>query len=262
MITLTTDFGYKDPYAGIMKGVILGLKPDARIVDITHGITPHNIREAALKLAEAFRYFPQRTVHVVVVDPGVGSERRPIAVECDNHFFVGPDNGVFTKVIAERQETLQVRHITSSHYFLPPQGRTFHGRDIFAPVAAYMERGTRMESLGEPIDDYLSLELPSPTVKGHIVQGEVMYSDGFGNAVTNIRLEDLEAVKAAKPGGRLRVLLKGGQTDLKEHFKDGDDGKPHAHVNSSSYLEVFVYMRDATRLLKIAPGDKVTVMAG
>jgi S-adenosylmethionine hydrolase len=259
MITLMTDFGYKDIFVGAIKGVIMGINPDVKIVDITHGITPHNIKEASLRLNEYFRYFPMRTIHLLVVDPGVGSHRRPILLECDGHFFIGPDNGVFTKVIKSSQETMQVRHITAEHYFIEPKGNTFHGRDIFAPVAAWVSKGTRIESLGEPIEDYELLDLPVVTVEGDQINGEVVYADSFGNAITNITVEDIEKLKESKPDSTVRVLLKGGQTDIKEYFAQGSQKRPHGVINSSGNLEIFLYMGNATEFLKMKPGDKVSV---
>ncbi len=259
MITLMTDFGYKDIFVGAIKGVIYGINPDAKVVDITHGITRHNVKEAALRLNEYFRYFPHGTIHVVVVDPGVGSPRRPILVECDGHYFIGPDNGVFTKVIKSSQETMMVRHITASHYFIPPRGNTFHGRDVFAPVAAWLSKGTRIDSLGDAIEDYMLIDLPEPRVEGSQATGEVIYSDGFGNAVTNITAEDIERVRETKPGGPVRVLLKGGQTDMVEYFEQGNDRRPHGIINSSGYLEIFLYQGDVTEFLKLKPGEPVSV---
>jgi len=261
MITLMTDFGYKDIFVGAIKGVIYGINPDAHVVEITHGITPHSVTEAALRLNEYFRYYPMRTIHVVVVDPGVGSARRPLLVEVDGHIFIGPDNGVFTKIIQTKEETMQVRHITATHYFLPPKGNTFHGRDVFAPVAAWISKGVHIENLGDVIEDYEMLDLPAPKIEGDQINGEVVYSDSFGNAVTNITTTEIDKLRESKPGSALRVMLKGGQTDVKDYFEQGNDKRPHGLINSSGNLEVFYYMGDATTLLKIRPGDQVSVKA-
>ncbi|MEJ2313399.1 MAG: SAM-dependent chlorinase/fluorinase [Nitrospirota bacterium] len=261
IITLTTDFGYKDVFAGAMKGVIYGINPDVRVVDVSHGITRHSVMEAALRLHEFFGYFPRGTIHVVVVDPGVGSPRRPILLECDDHLFLGPDNGVFSKVIWESRETVSVRHITSSHYFIEPRGSTFHGRDVFAPVAAWLSKGTRIDSLGDTIEDFVRLDLPEPRVEGGQATGEVIYSDGFGNAVTNITAADIEMVRETKPGAPVRVFLKGGQTDMKDYFEQGNDRRPHGIINSSGYLEIFLYQGDVTAFLKLRTGEPVSVRA-
>jgi S-adenosylmethionine hydrolase len=259
MITLMTDFGYKDIFVGAIKGVIYGINPEAQIVEITHGVTPHNVVEASMRLNEYFRYYPMRTIHIVVVDPGVGSERKPLLVECDGHHFIGPDNGVFTKVIQSSEETMQVRHITAEHYFIPPKGNTFHDRDVFAPVAAWLSKGMRIDSLGDVIEDYKLLDLPAPAIEGGQVNGEVIYSDSFGNAITNITSKEIEQIKESKPEGSLRVILKGGKTDMKDYFEQGNDKRPHGLINSSGNVEIFYYMGNATTLLKLKPGDQVSV---
>jgi S-adenosylmethionine hydrolase len=259
MITLMTDFGYKDIFVGAIKGVIYGINPEAQIVEITHGVTPHNVVEASMRLNEYFNYYPMRTIHIVVVDPGVGSDRRPLLVECDGHYFIGPDNGVFTKVIQSSEETMQVRHITAEHYFIPPKGNTFHGRDVFAPVAAWLSKGTRIDSLGDVIEDYKLLDLPAPTIEGGQVNGEIIYSDSFGNAITNITSKEIGQIKESKPEGSLQVLLKGGKTDMKDYFEQGNDKRPHGLINSSGNVEIFYYMGNATQLLKLKPGDEVSV---
>ncbi len=259
MITLMTDFGYKDSFVGAMKGVIYGINPDVNVVDITHGVTRHSIAEAAMRLSEYFKYYPMKTIHIVVVDPGVGSGRRPIFVECDGHYFIGPDNGVFTKVIQSSEETMQIRHITAKHYFLPEKGNTFHGRDVFAPVAAWVSKGTRIDSLGEVIEDYKLLDMPAPVIDGGQVNGAVIYSDSFGNAITNITRAEIDKIRESKPDGSLRVILKGGQTDMKDYFEQGNDKRPHGLLNSSGYLEIFFYMSSATHLLKLKPGDEISV---
>jgi S-adenosylmethionine hydrolase len=256
LITLTTDFGYRDPFVGVIKGVILGINPWARIVDITHGISPHNIVEAAFAIEESYGYFPSGTIHVVVVDPGVGSERRPIAVSANRHTFVGPDNGVFSLIYdSPRTETFHVIHITAKHYFLKSRGGTFHGRDVFAPAAASLSKGLDMSRLGEPITDFVRLPVPRPSVGKGRVDGEVIHMDGFGNAITNIRVEDME------PMGRagLKVLIKGVELDIKDYYAQGGDGKPHTVINSNGMLEIFIYMGSAATEMGLKTGERVAV---
>ena len=183
-ITLLTDFGEKDPYAGMMKGVILGIDPAAHIVDITHGVEPQDIREAAFLVDEYYRYFPPGTVHVVVVDPTVGSDRRPIIVSRGGHHFVGPDNGVFTFVTVG---TCEVRVIENRNFMLPSISPTFHGRDIFAPAAARLARGFYPFAFGRQITDPVALTGLDPVDDGNTLRGEVVRFDRFGNAITNIR---------------------------------------------------------------------------
>lgn len=260
MITLMTDFGYKDPYVGIMKGVIYGLNPDVQIVDITHGISAHNIMEAAIKINESYRYFPGHTIHMVVVDPGVGSERRPIMVQVEGHTFVGPDNGVFAKVIASATEQAIVRHITAEHHFLPERGNTFHGRDVFAPVAAWLSKGVKGEDMGEEIEDAVTLDFPLPSPgKGGSLNGRVVYIDAFGNAITNLTPEHIKAVLDKDPDKKLRVLTRAGQMDFKNFFAESTDGKPHAIINSNGHLEIFIYRGNASEVLKLNPGDPVGI---
>ena len=186
IITLTTDFGSKDPFVGIMKGVMLNINPLITIIDITHTISPQNILEAAIAVEASFSYFPHKTIHVVVVDPGVGSGRRPLLVSADYHYFIGPDNGVFSRIY-KKSESLDVFHVTAEHYFLPQRSATFHGRDVFAPVAAWLAKGIHVERFGDPITDYVTLPLPAPVfLQENTIEGEVVYIDRFGNLITNI----------------------------------------------------------------------------
>ena len=183
-ITLLTDFGEKDPYAGIMKGVILGIDPSACIVDITHKVGPQDIREAAFLVDEYYRYFPKGTVHVVVVDPGVGGDRRPIIVSRSGHHFVGPDNGVFTFIADAASE---IRVIENRNFMLPSISSTFHGRDIFAPAAARLARGFYPFAFGRQVTDPVVLTGLNPVADGSTLHGEVVRFDSFGNALTNIK---------------------------------------------------------------------------
>jgi len=191
IITLTTDFGEADGYVGAMKGVILGIAPEARIVDISHDIEPQNVRQAAYVLSTAVPYFPQGTIHVVVVDPGVGSARRPIAVRTGSAYFVGPDNGVFSHALAREQEAgvkePTVLHLNRREFWLPTISQTFHGRDIFSPVAAHLAAGVPFEMLGTPISDPVILSLPRPErMPDGSIRGEVLHADRFGNLITDI----------------------------------------------------------------------------
>ncbi len=185
VITLLTDFGSADHYAGAMKGVILGICPDAQLVDISHEITPYAIAEAAFTLSQAWTCFPEGTVHMVVVDPGVGSSRRPILVEAAGHYFVAPDNGVLT-MLYDAVPAHVVLEITASRYFRQPVSRTFHGRDVFAPVAAHIGNGLAAADLGDPIGDYLRLEFARPNRTGEKTwTGTILKADHFGNLITN-----------------------------------------------------------------------------
>ncbi|MCI0529812.1 MAG: SAM-dependent chlorinase/fluorinase, partial [Nitrospira sp.] len=190
IITLTTDFGYRDYFVGSMKGIILGINPQAQVVDISHEVEPYSVDPAAYLIKSSYLYFPQGTIHVVVVDPEVGSTRRPILVEADHNFYVGPDNGVFSYIYGEAKK-LRIIHITSEEYVLKPSrqmmlGPTFHGRDVFAPVAAWLSKGISPIKFGQEIQDPIRLSLVEPRSgeKG-ILEGKVIYIDRFGNLVSN-----------------------------------------------------------------------------
>ena len=193
LITLTTDFGYKDPFVGIMKGVVLSIDPSATIVDLTHGIEPQDIRGAALALNYAAPFFPPGSIHVAVVDPGVGSSRRPILIECEDAFFIGPDNGVLS-FAAGRKKVKRAVELANPRYYLKPVSSTFHGRDIFAPAAAHLASGVSVGDFGPSIERWTRLEWPEVVSGGGEIRGEVIYIDHFGNLVTNVSARDLEAL--------------------------------------------------------------------
>jgi len=194
IITLLTDFGLKDAYVGIMKGVILSINPDAAIVDITHEVEAQDIREGVFLLEESWGWFPEGTVHVAVVDPTVGSSRRPIIVSAGGRVFVGPDNGLFTLVMGE---TPVVHVIESREFMLPGVSGTFHGRDVFSPAAAHLSRGVPPAAFGRRIDDPVRLGGLSPAVEGGALKGKIVRFDRFGNGITNI------------PAGVMQSFLKG-----------------------------------------------------
>lgn len=261
IITLTTDFGYKDPFVGIMKGVIFNINPLAKIVDITHGINPQNILEAAFAIETSFKSFPYKTIHVVIVDPGVGSVRRPILVITDHHYFIGPDNGVFSRIYKLQHETLTVIQITAEHYFLPQRSSTFHGRDVFAPVAAWLSRGINVSNFGNPINDYANISIPSPMMsKENAIEGEVIYIDRFGNATTNIQNQKIDELFANNPEGRLKVIAKGKEAPIKTHYSEAGDDGLYSLINSFGYLELFVRMGNASSDFGISVGEKVNVV--
>ncbi len=260
VITLTTDFGYEDPFAGAMKGVIVKINPRAEIVDITHGIRPHDIREAAFTIGTNYRFFPDDTIHVVVVDPGVGSQRRPIIVLTEHHYFIGPDNGVFTHIYNASHDILEVIHITAEHYFLSSHSPTFHGRDVFAPIAAYLSRGVGMLKFGEQIADYQKIDLPVPFINPDgVLQGEVIRIDRFGNAITNITKADIEKIRGAAAGGALKILYKEIEVPLRMFYSDASGGSLCCLLNSSDHIELFIDRGSASSEHKIAAGDAVRI---
>ena len=253
IITLTTDFGLCDHYAGTMKGVILRICPEANIVDINHEVTPYEIAEGAYTIAQAYSFFPRKTVHVVVVDPGVGTSRRALVAEAAGQYFVAPDNGVLSLIFA--REKHKVRVISNQRYFLKPVSQTFHGRDIFAPAAAHLAKGAKFASMGKPIDNYLRSEFGSPTRTGkHFWTGAVLKVDRFGNLVTNFRLPDFPGLEqrafemVVGPQSVSRVAQNYGECALGELF---------LIVGSAGYLEISANQASAAKLLGCAAGAPV-----
>ena len=249
IISLTTDFGLCDPYVAMMKGVILSINPEARVVDISHQIKAGSIIQAASLVHETFFFFPKGTAHVAVVDPGVGSDRRLIGLEAGGHFFVGPDNGIFWPVIKDHKET-KIIHLTESTYFLPPISHTFHGREVFAPVAAHLSRGVDLETMGLKISDPFKLHFPRPQKKGEILCGQITRVDNFGNLITNIHCKDLdlflESVMPVIEVGNLTIMR------LSPIYADVEEGKPLALINSSDWLEIAVNLGRASQCLGLA----------
>jgi S-adenosyl-L-methionine hydrolase (adenosine-forming) len=257
IITLTTDYGTNDHLVGTLKGVILKINPDVTIVDITHGITPFDLLDGALAIGSAYAYFPPKTIHIVVVDPGVGTERRPLLVSGDNQYFVAPDNGVLS-LVYERNANVVVRHANAEHYYLQPVSNTFHGRDIFAPIAAWLSKGWQTAGMGEEIQDYKKFALPRPKASDGATKGVVMRVDSFGNLITNFRAEDLSEEDRSKGQVNLQV---GTQTitRLVDTFARGQNGEPIAFIGSSGYVEIAVNKGSAARALGIGRGAAVVL---
>lgn len=254
IITLTTDFGLTDPYVAMMKGVILSINPSAKLVDVTHQIGTGAVSQAALLIRETFPYFPEGTVHLAVVDPGVGSHRKLIALEADAHSFVGPDNGLFWPVFRDFIGAKAV-HLTQNRYFLPGITQTFHGREIFAPVAAHLSLGLSLESLGPSIRELKTLNLPQPCVKDGVLRGEIIRVDHFGNLVTNIPARELMAFLECSPprieAGKLVVRK------LSRIYADSEEGEPLALINSSNLLEIAVNLGRASEYMGLRNGEIV-----
>lgn len=266
IITLLTDFGMHDPYVGVMKGVILGINPDVRLVDLTHEIAPQDIRGGAWALASAAPYFPHDTVHLVVVDPGVGSARRAIAAHLGKLYFVGPDNGLVSFIWhylsdAERAGAVFIE-LTNPRYRLPDTSMTFHGRDIFAPAAAQLSAGLPIEELGPVIgaepgsaNGIILIDMPRVERQGTALVGTIIAIDHFGNAISTISAADLRTL-----GGTPSVQI--GQTripTISRTYAAVPDGQPLALTGSSGYLEVAVRNGDAARRLGISLGDSIRV---
>ena len=275
IITLTTDFGLKDSYVGAMKGAILEINPEVNIVDISHAVTPQNVREGAYVLGSAYRYFPRGTIHLVVVDPGVGTGRRALSIRGSDYYFIGPDNGVFSYVISDAPEQTEAGPprqplnawegdlqrlprgfeavaLTRNLYWRPQVSDTFHGRDIFAPVAAHLSLGVPLEELGEPVSSVVAFHRPTPVrgVDGSI-EGEVIHIDGYGNLITNIRASDL-------PGERVETEIAGNRVKgICRSYEEGEGLL--AIVGSAGYLEVCEKNGNAAARTEAGVGARVVV---
>jgi S-adenosyl-L-methionine hydrolase (adenosine-forming) len=254
-ITLTTDFGTHDWFVGTMKGVVLGINPRVTLVDLCHEIPSGDIRAGAFALRTSYRFFPAGTVHLVVVDPGVGSARKAIAVKTDRYCFIGPDNGVLSWALAQ-EKVIAVRELHNRAFFLQPVSRTFHGRDVFAPTAAHVSRGVPLHKLGPVIRDFVRLPWPEVRQDKAHIRGEVAYVDRFGNAITNIDPPELELF-----GGAQIEVLRGTNRicRMAEFYGAVPPGKAVAVLGSSGFLEIAVNRGNASRELKLQVGTIIVV---
>jgi len=262
IITLTTDFGSNDHFVGAMKGVILDIVPDAQIVDICHSVQAFDVLDGALTISQAYSYFPNRTIHVVIVDPGVGTARRPILASSDKYHFVAPDNGVLSLVYA-REERMHVRHVTSEHYFLQPVSNTFHARDIFSPVAAYLAKEVDSLKFGEEVEDYVKFSAPKPkAVDGNRLRGVVLKVDRFGNLITNITPHDAPALFAAGATGFKIVVGSREITEIRNAYAEGAPGEVIGLLGSMGFLEIAANRGAAAQLTGAGKGNEVSVILG
>lgn len=261
VITLTTDYGLKDSFAGMLKGVILKISPRAQIIDLTHNIEHHNIFQASQVISMSYKYFPPTTIHVVVVDPGVGGERRPILTVTENYYFIGPDNGVFTPIFEKEQSSLfKVIHLSASHYFLPINGATFHGRDIFAPAAAWLSKGVDSRKFGEEITDYVKIDIPKPSMSGDTaIQGEIVFIDHFGNGSTNITIDDLLKLSPLDEKHKFKIRYRDAVVPFVSYYAEAKDKSLYATINGFGHLELFVNQGRASQIFNIAMHDPVSV---
>ena len=259
VITLLSDFGLKDPYVAEMKAVILSICSEAHIVDISHEIEKFDIRMGAFTLASAEPYFHKGAVHVAVVDPGVGTKRRPLIVEAKRGFYVGPDNGLLM-LSARREGIRHVYNISNPQYMRPEVSRTFHGRDIFAPAAAHLAEGRAPSEFGTEIHDYVLPKFAHPQLKKREFLGEVLHIDGFGNIITNISERDLEKI-GAREGCLLHVKFKDKVLDLKLCSAYGavSAGRALAIIGSSDFLEISVNQANASQIFGVKIGDSVGI---
>jgi S-adenosylmethionine hydrolase len=257
LITLTTDFGYRDPFVGIMKGVIAGINPRAQVIDLTHGIPPQDVMAGALTLRHAMPYFPRRTIHVVVVDPGVGGVRRAILIESAGNYFIGPDNGVLSLAVAEAKPD-RVIELSNPAYQLQATGSTFHGRDIFAPAAAHLSLGVPPRAFGAQLSSFVELCLPEVRRERDRWEGEIIYIDGYGNLFTNLAERDLTGM----PTGDIRLAVGSAMIEgIEKSYDTVDAGRLVAVWNSWGLLEIAANMGSAQQLCKAKIGERVIVTA-
>ncbi|MBI3649578.1 MAG: SAM-dependent chlorinase/fluorinase [Acidobacteria bacterium] len=257
IITLLTDFGEADYFVAAMKGAIYCLNRDVEIIDLTHQITPHDVFSGAFNLLCCYREFPKWTIHVAVVDPGVGSSRRPIFVMTDEYYFIGPDNGIFS-YIYQRENINRVVHLTESHYFRAEVSNTFHGRDVFAPIAAYVAKQVDWTKMGAEISDYVKFNLPTPAVvSAKQLRGHVIQVDRFGNIITNITSAELPPERAAQ-GMRLRIGKHEAARCLK-NFSEAANNELFAYFGSAGFLELAVARQNAARLVEARRGMEIEI---
>jgi S-adenosylmethionine hydrolase len=265
VIALLTDFGLEDHYVGAMKAVITGINPKAQVIDISHHIPPQDIQEGAFTLYAVYKYFPKGAIFVAVVDPGVGTRRRIVCLRTKQHTFLAPDNGLLSLVIAKevgarvrlRRMPLLAVEVTNPRYFLPEVSSTFHGRDIFAPVAAHLSKGLNPTRLGRPIDDLHTLPLPNPVIKEKgLLEAEVIHIDLFGNLITNIE----HTWAGLLDTGLISISIKDRQIlRLSRTYQEEQVGALLALFGSSGHLEISINMGNAKEVLGGKRGDKVTV---
>jgi len=259
LITLLTDFGDRDWFVASMKGVILTINPHATIVDLSHHVPPYSVEDAAYLLRSCYRYFPEGTVHVAVVDPGVGSVRRPLIAQSDHSFFLAPDNGLLTPILAEDSE-MEVREIENVEYRLTSPGRTFDGRDLFAPAAAWLSRQQPFASFGRPIDDYKTFTISMPKWEAMALVGEIVYVDRFGNLISNFTPHHVKEIRDSTKRPDALIRIAGHTIDgLVSSYAEGSKVKPSALINSNGAIEVFVKEGSAAQWLKIGRGEPVAL---
>jgi len=262
IITLTTDFGTNDHFVGAVKGVILDIVPEAAIVDITHAIQAYDVLDGAIAISQTYSYFPTGTVHMVVVDPGVGTTRRPIIASSDGYHFVAPDNGVLSMVYA-KEERIHVRHVTSEHYFHQPVSNTFHGRDVFAPVAAYLAKMVDSHKFGDEIEDYVKFAAPRPKPAGdNRLRAVVLKVDRFGNLITNLTPQDAPGLFGANPSPFKIVVGNKEITEIRNNYAEGAPGEVFGILGSMGYLELVANRAAAAQLTGAGKGSEVSIFLG
>ncbi len=267
LLVFTTDFGLTDSYAGVMKGVALGINPDLTLIDLTHQIAPQNVFQGSFALGVSYRYFPTNTIHVAVVDPGVGTSRRPVLLQTPHGSFVAPDNGLLSRVLddyisspptvsgpVELPPAIRAYYLTNPEYWLHPVSSTFHGRDIFTPVGSHLSLGVPPESMGKATDTLEYIPVPRPRINDEGIRGEIMYGDIYGNLISNIPWNLIEGRSIAEVRIRGRSIPR-----LSRTFNDGPTSGLIALVGSHGYLEVAVPNGNAAAALQAGPGEPISV---
>ncbi len=257
IITLLTDFGERDEYVGIMKGVILGIAAEAHLVDLSHAIEPQDVLAGALLLARSVPYFPPGSIHLAVIDPGVGTSRRPIARQLGEQFFVGPDNGLLTLVYTtalEKKHPIKIVQLNQTRYWLPVVSRTFQGRDIFAPVAAHLARGVKLDEVGVVISDPVLLDIPKPFKISTGWRGQILHIDHFGNLATNLTIKELGSLLDFQVKYKDKFV-----TRLVKTYGEGKEGELIAILDSFGYLALNVVNGSAQQTLQAKIGDEVFI---
>ena len=260
LITLLTDFGDRDYFVASMKGVILNINPRATIIDLSHHVSPHSVESAAYLLKSCYRYFPEGTVHVAVVDPGVGTRRPSLVVKTARYYFLGPDNGLFSYIFDEEDE-VEVREVENQQYRLESVGHTFDGRDLFAPSAAWLTKGVPASSFGRVIHDPMRFSIIEPSRQGNRLVGRIEHVDRFGNLISNLTLQHLEEVHSSVTKQRPLSVRIGAQIieGLVANYSEGKAEQPSALINSDGRLEIFVKEASAADLLKVGKGARIDV---
>jgi hypothetical protein len=259
IITLLTDFGTKDHFVASMKGVILNINPQARIIDLSHDVTPYDVQEASNLLKACYRYYPEGTIHVAVVDPGVGSSRRPLLVTTCRYFFIAPDNGLLSPIYEEESE-VEVRQITARFFRLKAEGSTFDGRDLFAPAAAWLTLGHQAGSYGEIIRDFVRVPLPVARANKSSIAGQIVQIDRFGNLISNITAQQIRDYRKGKSRSSISVRIASVMIEgLASSYNDGSRDEPHALINSNGQLEIFIKEGNAAESLRAGRGERVEI---
>jgi len=260
LITLTTDFGTSEHYVGVIKGVILSINPAAQIVDICNSVHSYDLLDGALTIAQSYPYFPNNTVHMVVVDPSVGTARRPIIASAGKNIFLAPDNGVLS-LVYDHEEAISVRHVTAEHYFLQPLSNTFHGRDVFAAIAGWLSKGVEVSKFGDEITDFVRFAAPKPkVVSENLIKGIVIKVDKFGNLITNLTPNDVPQLFGEKPRPFKILIGKTEITRLRTAYAQGMSGEVFAVLGSMGFLELATNRGSAHHTVGADKGTEVGVV--